>query len=108
MCDSFLLWLSRKPALGYIWLSVKVLTEMSPARHSALLLVCSPVPAVCAALDSRRHGDQRHWWTLLLILQSPSCKTVLIRTNVGFPPIRLNNVATLIGSAFLCLGSGER
>lgn len=114
----FLMWLSRKPALRYICLSIRVLTEIS--RHTAQLLICSPVPAVCAALDFLARCDQQP------VSQSSFASGVdsgdsaqrsstsfagvtklLTRPKCGILPVCLNNDATLIGSVVLCLGSGE-
>lgn len=51
LCVIYILnWLSRKPAGWYFYLSIRVLTEINLDRHATQLVICSPVPAVCAAL----------------------------------------------------------
>lgn len=115
----FLIWLSRKPALRYICLSIRVLTEISPVHHTAQLLICSPVPAVCAALDSLTRCDQQPVGpssfanvhsgdsAQRICTSFTSVTKLLTRPKCGILPVCLNNDATLIGSMVLCLGSGE-
>lgn len=56
MCDSVLIWLSRKHAMRYIRLSIRLLTETRPVCHPAQFFICSPVPAVCAVLHPSPHA----------------------------------------------------
>lgn len=88
---------------------------MSVAHHPDQPVICSPVPAVCAELDSLMHCDQQAVGTCSMASVHPgdlalsfwtsfASMTKLSHPNVGFS---LNNDMALIGRMFLSLGTEE-